>query len=331
MKIVSRLLPILLVMLFASAAAMGQAQHRRYPVDSLMKVLSRQGDTKRWVQEADAIYKAAHINGQQLSKNAFRIAYLEKRLLDTKPAGDSVLRAAIEIYSPTQLITVVDFTRKGNLQRLMVIDLGKRRVLHRSLVAHGSAKGKNSKEEVPCFFSNRDSSNSSNLGMLLAGVAEQPESICHLCKYFLNKPHPCARLLTGIEKGINDNAVQREIILHTTGSRDFSDSASLSRINTMVQLKNFDTAYRNTGCNCITAPGRASPAYASACGIRENRGYIGRSLGCLALPEEQHMAIMAALKTGSLVFIYSDAITDGGTNYFEESDLVKQLVALSEL
>jgi hypothetical protein len=293
----------------------------KFNVDSLLQVLAKNTFLKKTLRKADGIYKTAHIRKRNISRNAFRIGYLEKIFLDSQVSDSNIVD-----HPKTALLAIVDFTKKSNVERLLVIDLNRKKVLHKSLVSHGSGKGKNKKEEVPLFFSNQDSSNCSNLGMLRAGPEAYPENICHVCKYFLSKPHKCGRLLEGIEIGINDNAELREIILHTTGSKDFSDSTSLSLITQMTGISDIDSGYHNTGCYCFRTTQDSTSAYTAACGLKEGNNFIGRSLGCLALPEENHINILATLKEGTLIFIYSDSEAEESTNYFATSPLINALL-----
>jgi hypothetical protein len=294
----------------------------KFNVDSLLRAFSKNAFLKKTLRKADGIYKAAHIHKRNISRNAFRIGYLEKIFLDAQ-APDSSIK---EAHRKTELLAIVDFTKKGNVERLLVIDLNRKKVLHKSLVSHGSGKGKNKKEEVPLFFSNLDSSNCSSLGMLRAGAEAYPENICHVCKYFLSKPHKCGRLLEGIETGINDNAILREIILHTTGSKDYSDSTSLSLVTQTIQVNDIDSGYHNAGCYCFRSAQDSTSAYTADCALKEGNNFIGRSLGCLALPEENHINILATLQEGTLIFIYSDSMAEGSTNYFATSPLINALL-----
>lgn len=295
-------------------------------MDSLLRVVAKNPFLKKKMREADNLYKAAHIHNRNICRNAFRIAYLEKALLDSRSADSGTAGA----YPRTTLLAVVDFTKKGNAERLVLIDLDRKRVLHKSLVSHGSGKGKNKKEEVPLFFSNRDSSNCSSLGMLRAGAEANPENICHVCRYFLSRPHKCGRLLEGIEAGINDNAMPREIILHTTGSRDYSDATSRELITRATGINNIDSGYHNDGCYCFRSALDSTSAYTANCALKEGNNFIGRSQGCLALPEENHIGILAALKEGTPIFIYSDGRAEGSTDYFATSPLINALLHFEE-
>jgi len=96
-----------------------------------------------------------------------------------------------------RVITIIDFTKPSNLERLFVIDLVKGKVLYKSLVAHGE----NSGENYATSFSNNPESHQSSLGFYLTG------------KSFVGR-HGNSLLLDGLEKGINDNARNRAVVIH---------------------------------------------------------------------------------------------------------------------
>lgn len=48
----------------------------------------------------------------------------------------------------------------------------------------------------------------------------------------------------------------------------------------------------------------------------------------LVLPEEEHIAIIRTIMTGSLIFCYSDVINETA-DYFNTSPIVKQIIAIA--
>lgn len=95
------------------------------------------------------------------------------------------------------ILTLVDFSLSSNTKRLWVIDLVTNKILFQSLVAHG----KNTGEEIASDFSNQNSSNKSSLGFYATGEVYQGK-------------HGLSMRLDGLEKGVNDNARERAIVVH---------------------------------------------------------------------------------------------------------------------
>ncbi|HWS59775.1 MAG TPA: murein L,D-transpeptidase catalytic domain family protein [Flavobacterium sp.] len=96
------------------------------------------------------------------------------------------------------ILTLVDFSLSSNVKRLWVIDLDTNTILYNSLVAHG----RNTGEEFANSFSNANSSYKSSLGFYLTGEV-------------YNGKHGMSLKLDGLEKGINDNARQRGVVMHS--------------------------------------------------------------------------------------------------------------------
>ena len=96
------------------------------------------------------------------------------------------------------ILTLVDFSLSSNVKRLWVIDLSTNTILYNSLVAHG----RNTGEEYANSFSNANSSYKSSLGFYLTGEVYQGK-------------HGMSLKLDGLEKGVNDNARQRGVVMHS--------------------------------------------------------------------------------------------------------------------
>ena len=98
------------------------------------------------------------------------------------------------------LVTVIDYSRPATEKRLWVIDLVTDSVLANDYVAHGEGSGSRVAAER---FSNRDGSHQSSLGTFITGDAFYG---------IRGRSLP----LIGLEKGINDNAYSRGLLIHGT-------------------------------------------------------------------------------------------------------------------
>jgi hypothetical protein len=180
-----------------------------------------------------SVYDSLQLNGLGLSKQAYDYAVRGFKTLRTlgKLTNDSI-------------ISIVDFSLSSAKKRLFVIDLKNYKVLYNTYVAHG----RNSGAEYAKLFSNNPRSNKSSLGFYVTGNTYDGE-------------HGYSLHLEGEEKGINDNAFKRAIVMHS------ADYVNENYIKT--------------------------------------KGYIGRSLGCPAIPEKVYKPIIDEIKDGSCLFLYS--------------------------
>lgn len=95
------------------------------------------------------------------------------------------------------ILTLIDFSLSSNIKRLWVIDLTTNTILFNSLVAHG----RNTGEEFASTFSNANSSFKSSLGFYATGEIYQGK-------------HGASLRLDGLERGVNDNARERGVVVH---------------------------------------------------------------------------------------------------------------------
>lgn len=185
------------------------------------------------VKSKTSLYDDLQLGKLNLSRTAFEYAMTGyNRLLNSGKLNND------------QLLSIVDFSLPSSRKRLFIIDLKNGKLVYNTYVAHG----RNSGREMANEFSNQPESNKSSLGAYVTGDT------------YIGKHGYSLRLL-GQEKGINDNANSRAIVMH-------------------------------------------SAAYVSESAIKM-QGYIGRSLGCPALPENLYRPIIDKIKNGSCLFLYS--------------------------
>jgi len=96
-----------------------------------------------------------------------------------------------------ELLTLIDFTKPSTDIRLFVLDMKGKKILYQSHVSHG----RNSGENYATSFSNEMGSYKSSLGFYLTSGTYTGRNGYSL-------------LLDGLEKGINDRARARAIVIH---------------------------------------------------------------------------------------------------------------------
>ena len=95
------------------------------------------------------------------------------------------------------IITLIDFTKPSTEERFYVLDLKQKKLLYSSVVSHGKNSGLN----YATSFSNENGSYKSSLGFYVTGNTYQGKNGYSL-------------VLDGLEKGINDQAKKRAIVIH---------------------------------------------------------------------------------------------------------------------
>jgi hypothetical protein len=131
---------------------------------------------------------------------------LDRDVFDLAIKGLNKLKVDGTIKNP-DIVTIADYSQSSNKKRLYVIDLKNKKLLYNTYVAHG----RNTGEEYARSFSNVEGSHKSSLGFF---VTDKP---------VIGPKTGYSLILRGIEKGFNDNALKREIIVHGAdyASEDF--------------------------------------------------------------------------------------------------------------
>jgi hypothetical protein len=144
--------------------------------------------TGKTVSSSEELYRSIVFEqGHELNEEVFFKAL----------TGFENLKKAGLLNRDSHLLTVCDFSMSSNTKRLWVIDVNERKVLFNSLVAHG----KNTGEEFATNFSNTDSSLQSSLGFYITDAT-------------YNGDNGFSLRLLGMDKGFNDAAYRRAIVMH---------------------------------------------------------------------------------------------------------------------
>ncbi|MCC6401885.1 MAG: murein L,D-transpeptidase catalytic domain family protein [Flavobacteriales bacterium] len=96
------------------------------------------------------------------------------------------------------VLAIADMSRPSTEKRLVVVDLLTGRKLLHTFVAHGQGTG----ELMAEVFGNEEGSHRTSLGLYRVGAE------------IVSPKHGQALLLHGLDKGVNDRALEREIIMH---------------------------------------------------------------------------------------------------------------------
>jgi len=142
-----------------------------------------------------------------------------------------------------EILSIVDFRVSSNEERLWVIDLKSKTILHHTLVAHGEASGK----EYALDFSNDLNSHKSSLGFYITEETYEGKNGLSL-------------RLRGLERGFNTNASERYVVIH---GADYATKSYL-----------------------------------------KEKGTLGNSEGCPAVPMGEHLNIIEITKEGTCLFLY---------------------------
>jgi hypothetical protein len=146
------------------------------------------------------------------------------------------------------ILTLVDFSLSSSTKRLWVIDLTTGEILFNTLVAHG----RNTGEEFASAFSNSAESYKSSLGFYATGE-------------IYSGKHGMSLKLDGLEKGVNDNARARGVVMHAAEYVSNSFIKNNHRLGRSqgcpavpVELsKEIITTIKNKSCFFIYHPSRA--------------------------------------------------------------------------
>jgi len=242
------LLLVVVCFMFAAPAADLLKNKRTDTASAVKDTVNRAG-----VMDTDSrfsiLYNQMNLDSLGLSQDAFK--YGLQGYLNLVSNG---------VVTNDHILSIVDFSLPSSKKRLFVIDVVTGKLLFNTFVSHG----RNSGQEMATEFSNDLNSFKSSLGFFVTGNTYSGE-------------HGYSLRLQGQEAGINDNAYDRDIVMHAAN-------------------------------------------YVNEKTIKA-KGFIGRSLGCPAVPPAVHKAIINTIKGGSCLFLYGS-----DTAYISHSKIINQLV-----
>lgn len=178
------------------------------------------------------LFERSGLNKMGLSMHAWATAFSGY----LKLKADGMLKNA-------RYLSIVDFSKHGGTRRFYVVDMQDTCVVFNTYVSHG----RNSGDQYATRFSNNENSLMSSLGFFITGPTYKGQ-------------HGLSLRLLGQERGFNDRAEQRGIVVH---GADYVSEATV-----------------------------------------QHQGYVGRSWGCPALPQELTEPVINTIRDGSAFFIY---------------------------
>jgi hypothetical protein len=162
------------------------------PVMQESSVAGRPNETVKTVTAAD------------IRPVSFEMSGLSDVVFAKAKSGFEKLKSANPALKP--YLTIVDLSQSSNSKRMFIIDMETGELVMQTYAAHG----RNSGQEYATAFSNTPNSYMSSPGFYLTGQT-------------YNGKHGLSLQLQGLEKGINDRAAERAIVLHGASyvSEDF--------------------------------------------------------------------------------------------------------------
>jgi hypothetical protein len=217
------------------------------PPDHKREIVLKTPPVVEKVDSLSFLYDSLRLDSLNLTREAYLLAIKGFRNLQINGG----------LRNP-DILTIVDFSLPSSRKRLFTIDVLSRKLLFNTYVSHG----RNSGREHATRFSNEINSFQSSLGFYVTGKTYKGQ-------------HGYSLKLDGLEKGINDNAEPRGIVIHAA---DYVNERTIRKL-----------------------------------------GYIGRSLGCPALPVNLYRPIIKKIKDGSCFFVYGQ-----DASYTSKSPLLSQ-------
>lgn len=151
-------------------------------------------------------FSFSQTNGEPLGSKAWLDKQTRIILSQASNINPTVLRLSLVAYIKArkkgydnkQLLTVIDYSKPSSEKRMWIFDLGRGKTLYNTWVTHG----KNSGGVMATSFSNTPGSLKSSIGVFTTDYVPYMGGNGYSLR------------LHGLERGINDNAYSRDIVIH---------------------------------------------------------------------------------------------------------------------
>ncbi|MCD8073383.1 MAG: murein L,D-transpeptidase catalytic domain family protein [Alistipes sp.] len=175
----------------------GKAQAAEAPGENLSAERGYEGLAEGFspLTEASLLFARLGLRDDEVEFEAFALAYAGYRKIEDRNKD---------------ILTLIDYSKSSAMERMFVIDMAGEEVLFKSHVAHG----RNSGDEYATSFSNVYGSYKRSPGFFIT------EGTYH-------GKNGYSLVIDGLEKGINDKAKQRAIVVH--GSKYVAPSIAAKR------------------------------------------------------------------------------------------------------
>ena len=176
------------LLLLTPAAHAGKIATRthRHSSSTNVKAKINKAASALFAEEVSSLYEEINLRDYGLSQKAFQYAYTGYKYLLQHHA-----------LNRSDVISICDFSQSSKQKRMYVVDIEQRKLLLNTYVAHGRKSG----SEFARSFSNNPESHKSSLGFY---VTDQ--------SYYGD--HGLSLKIHGLEKGFNDRAASRNIVIH---------------------------------------------------------------------------------------------------------------------
>lgn len=122
---------------------------------------------------------------------------LEEHMSET--VFEAGYRSVVRHRVKARMLAIADMSQPSTAERFYLIDLENKELVLRTWVAHGQGNG----ELMATRFSNKEGSHQTSLGLYRVG------------QEILSPKHGAALLLHGLDRGVNCQALKREVIMHS--------------------------------------------------------------------------------------------------------------------